>query len=453
MTREREQWGSRVGFILAAAGSTVGLGNIWRFPYVAGQNGGAAFTLVYLACLLVVALPILLAEFAIGRKTQLNPVGAFRTLAKRPAWKWVGFLGVSAAFVILAFYAVVGGWTMNYTWLAIKGTFNEFVPGSDLAGQMFDSFTTSPIRPVVWHLIFMGLCILIIAKGVKGGIERWSKILMPLLLAILLILVIRGITLKGSMEGIRFLFQPKWGDLGTSGVMQALGQSFFTMSLGMGAMITYGSYLRRDSDLVKSAFWVIILDTSIALLAGVAIFSAVFAFGQNPAGGDGLVFMVLPTLFPQIPGGRVFAVFFFFLLFVAALTSAISILEVVTAYFIDEKKWSRPVATYTFGGIIALVGVFASLSKGEFNILNPITQQSFFSFLEDFSAGYMLPIGGLLTAIFILVQWKVPNFIEELRTGSTWFKVPKYLAMAFFIIAGSVVAYILFDAVLELFTS
>lgn len=447
MTRTREHWGSRIGFILAASGSAVGLGNIWKYPHMAGEHGGAAFTLVYLICILVVGLPILLAELAIGRRTQLNPVGAFWTLSGSRRWKWVGFFGVAAAFIILSFYSVVGGWTIKYTFLALTGAFADLNPGSDVAARMYSGFIDKPFEPALWHLLFMALCILIIARGVKNGIERWSKILMPLLIVILVVLVIRGITLEGSMEGIRFLFQPKWSDLDASGVVAALGHSFFTISLGMGTMITYGSYLRSDSDLLKSGLAIILLDTAVALLAGIAIFTAVFAFGQNPAEGEGLIFVVLPTLFPQIPGGAFFGILFFFLLFVAALTSAVSILEVVTAYFIDEKGWGRSRATFIFGGIIASVGVLASLSLSGYNILSPLGDITFFGLLNAVSYKYMLPIGGFLTAVFVVIRWGVPQFIEELKTGISWPRVPAPVVTAFFVVAGLVVAYILLSEV------
>ncbi len=447
MTKQREHWGSRTGFILAAAGSAVGLGNIWKYPHMAGEHGGGAFTLVYLLCIFVVGLPILLAEFAIGRKTQLNPVGAFRTLSGSKAWKWVGFLGVAAAFVILSFYSVVGGWTLKYAFLTLTGAFADLSPGSDVAARMYNGFIDKPFEPILWHLLFMALCILIIARGVKSGIERWSKILMPLLVVILVVLVIRGITLEGSMEGLKFLFQPKWSDLDVSGVVAALGHSFFTISLGMGAMITYGSYLQSGSDLIKSSLAVILLDTGIALLAGIAIFTAVFAFGQNPAEGEGLIFVVLPTLFPQIPGGNFFGILFFFLLFVAALTSAVSILEVVTAYFIDEKGWGRTRATFIFGGVIAAVGVLASLSLSGYNILSPLGDITFFGLLNAVSYKYMLPIGGFLTAVFVVMRWGVPQFIEELKAGISWFRVPVPVVTAFFVVAGLVVAYILLSEV------
>jgi NSS family neurotransmitter:Na+ symporter len=433
MTNPREHWGSRAGFILAAAGSAVGLGNIWKYPHMAGENGGAAFTLVYLVCIIVVGMPILLAEFAIGRKTQLNPVGAFKTLSGSSLWKWVGFLGVAAAFIILSFYSVVGGWTLKYSILALSGAFNEFSPGSDLAAQTYSAFIARPFEPVLWHLIFMALCILIIAKGVKSGIERWSKILMPLLITILVVLVIRGVTLQGAVEGLNFLFKPKWG-------------------LGMGAMITYGSYLSPKSDLLRSGLAIVLLDTAIALMAGIAIFTAVFAFGENPAGGEGLIFIVLPTLFPQIPGGYFFGVLFFFLLFVAALTSGVSILEVVTAYYIDEKGWGRIRATFIFGGVIAGVGTLAALSMSGHNILAPLGDLTFFNLLNIVSYKYMLPIGGLLTAIFVLTRWGVPKFITEMQIGLPGFRVPAPVVASFFVIAGIVVAWILIQEIIAVIT-
>lgn len=443
MTETREHWGSRAGFILAAAGSAIGLGNIWKFPHMAGQHGGAAFTLVYLVCIVMVGLPILLAELSIGRRTQLNPAGAFKSLSGSPRWGWVGLLGVASAFTILSFYSVVGGWTLKYTYLALTGAFAPFASGSEVASQVFNNFITDPIQPLFWHAIFIGLCILIINKGVKGGIERWSKILMPLLLLMLLILVLRGVTLDGASEGLRFLFSPKWGDLDAEGVVLALGHSFFTISLGMGTMITYGSYLRRDSDLIKAAISIVALDTIIALLAGIAIFTAVFALGQDPAEGPGLIFVVLPTLFPQMPGGTIFGVLFFALLFVAALTSAISILEVVTAYFIDEKGWSRFRATTTFGGIIAGIGAVASLSLGEYNILAPFGSLTFFDLLDAASSKYMLPIGGLFTALFVLRRWGLPKFIAEIQAGHGRLALPQRVVQGVFMTASLVVGYIL----------
>jgi len=445
----REHWGSRIGFILAAAGSAVGLGNIWKYPHMAGQHGGAAFTLVYLICIVLVGLPILLAELTMGRRTQLNPVGAFRTLGGNNAWKGVGFLGVISAFAILSFYSVVGGWTLRYALLAATGKFTALANTSNAAEAVFNDFVANPIQPIFWHLLFMGFCVFIIDKGVKAGIERWSKILMPLLLGILVILVIRGITLDGASEGLKFLFSPKWSDLDAGGVVLALGHAFFTISLGMGTMITYGSYLHSNSDMLQAGLAIILLDTAIALLAGVAIFTAVFALGHDPAEGPGLIFVVLPSLFPQMPGGAIFAVLFFFLLFVAALTSAISILEVITAYFIDEKKWSRSEATYIFGFVIATMGVFASLSLGDYNVLASITDMTLFDLLDSVSSKYLLPVGGLMTALFVLFKWGVRSFTDEMKQGGKWFKVPSKLVLGLFITASLVVAYILFEEIIN----
>ena len=344
MINKREQWGSKLGFILAASGSAVGLGNIWKYPHMAGQNGGAAFTIVYLVCILVVGLPILLGELVIGRNTQLSPVGAFNKLADKSNWKWVGFLGVASAFVILSFYGVVGGWTLRYTVYSLSGGFESLSGNADASGEIFNSFISNSINPIFWQLLFMSFCIGIIIKGVKSGIEEGAKIMMPLIIVILGVLVVRGLTLDGGSEGLIFLFKPKFSDLTPSSIVLALGHAFFTLSLGMGTMLTYGSYLDKKQNLFSSAIWVILLDTAIAMLAGTAIFTIVFAMGADPSAGAGLIFVVLPTIFPQIGGGVVWGTLVFFILFMAALTSAISILEVITAYFIDEKGWSRAVS-------------------------------------------------------------------------------------------------------------
>ncbi len=450
MNSIREHWGSRTGFILAAAGSAVGLGNIWKYPSMAGQHGGAAFTLVYLLCILIVGLPILLAELAIGRKTQLNPVGAFKQLASNPRWGWVGLMGVASAFMILSFYSVVGGWTLKYTFSALFGGFNQLAADNTASAEYFASFHTSPFAPLFWHFLFLGMCVFIIGRGVRSGIEQWSKVLMPLLLVILVILVIRGITLDGAKAGLDFLFKPRWSDLDASGIVLALGHSFFTISLGMGTMITYGSYLRSGSDLLKAGLWVVFLDTLIALLAGVAIFTAVFAQGQNPAEGPGLIFIVLPTLFPNIPGGAIFAPLFFFLLFVAALTSGISILEVVTAYYIDEKGWSRRRATYLFGAITGVSGALVSLSLGDFNILAPFGI-TYMDFLDGATSKYMLPLGGLLTAIFVITKWGIPNFSREVFSMTLGGRVPESVVTLILTVSGIVVAYIILKEMVEIF--
>ncbi|MDC0480089.1 sodium-dependent transporter [Candidatus Marinimicrobia bacterium] len=449
--QNREQWGSRLGFILAASGSAVGLGNIWKFPHMAGENGGGAFTFVYLICILIVGLPIVIAEFVIGRKTQLSPVGAFETIAPKSNWKWVGMLGVASAFVILSFYGVVGGWTLKYTLISLMGGFNELAGNPELSGKLFTNFISGSLAPILWQVVFMAITIVVIIQGVKGGIEKWTKVMMPAILIILIMLMIRGLTLPNGMQAIDFLFKPKFDDLTASSIVLALGHSFFTLSLGMGTMITYGSYLRNDQNLLSSALWIIFLDTLIAMMAGVAIFATVFAMGANPGEGAGLIFVVLPTIFPEIAGGAIWGTLFFFLLFMAALTSAISILEVITAYFIDEKGWSRQKATIIFGSVITGVGALCSLSMGTYNI-TALAGMSFFDVLDYLSSKYMLPIGGMLTGVFVLVRWGIPNFISEMVVGMKNPKVNATFVRILFLVSATVVGFILINEIIATIT-
>ena len=436
MNQTREHWGSKLGFILAASGSAVGIGNIWKYPHMAGQNGGAAFTLIYLICILVVGLSIVIGEFALGRKTQLSPVGAYLSIAPGSLWKWVGFLGVGSAFVILSFYGVVGD-------------FSQLTGNPEAASALFNSFITSTWAPLFWQLLFMMICIYVIVNGVKGGIEKWSKIMMPTIIVILVVLAIRGLTLPNGMTGLTFLFKPKFEDLSASAVVLALGHSFFTLSLGMGTMITYGSYLKRTENLLNSALWVIGLDTAIALLAGIAIFSTVFALGADPAEGAGLIFVVLPSVFPQIPGGQIWGTLFFVILFMAALTSAISILEVVTAYSIDQKGWTRIRSTILFGGIITVVGIFCSLSLGGNLNITWFLGMSFFDFMDYLSSKYMLPIGGMLMAIFIIKRWSVDEFVKELHTGMNSTKISSQLVTVLLSIGALVVGFIILNEIFD----
>ncbi len=449
--QSREQWGSRLGFILAASGSAVGLGNIWKYPHMAGENGGGAFTIVYLICILIVGLPIVIAEFVLGRKTQLSPVGAFEKISPKSNWKWVGILGVASAFVILSFYGVVGGWTLKYTLISLTGGFTKLAGNPDMSGSLFNSFITGSLAPVIWQIIFMAFTIFVIVQGVKGGIEKWTKIMMPAILVILIVLMIRGLTLPNGMQALDFLFKPKFEDLTASSIVLALGHSFFTLSLGMGTMITYGSYLRRDQNLLSSALWVILLDTLIAMMAGVAIFATVFAMGADPGAGPGLIFVVLPTIFPKIAGGAVWGTLFFFLLFMAALTSAISILEVITAYFIDEKGWARKKATIIFGSVITVVGAFCSLSMGSFNITS-FLDMSFFDIMDYLSSKYMLPIGGMLTAVFVLYRWGISNFIAEMVVGMDNQNVNPVFVRILFAVSATVVGFILLNEIIASIT-
>jgi NSS family neurotransmitter:Na+ symporter len=378
-------------------------------------------------------------------------VGAFETLAPKSNWKWVGFLGVGSAFVILSFYGVVGGWILKYIVISLSGGFNELAGNPDAAGSVFNHFITSTWSPIFFQVIFMTVCIWVIVNGVKGGIEKWSKIMMPLIIILLAVLAVRGMTLPRGMEGISFLFKPRFEDLTASSIVLALGHSFFTLSLGMGTMITYGSYIGRKQNLLNSALWVIALDTAIAMLAGVAIFTTVFALDANPAEGPGLIFVVLPSVFPQLEAGTVWGTLFFALLFMAALTSAISILEVVTAYFIDQKGWSRKKATIQFGAVITIVGVFCSFSLGGGINITSFLGMPFFDFMDELSSKYMLPIGGMFTAIFVLKKWGVNNFMDELKRGVDKSPISKELLTVLLGIAATVVGFIILGEVLDVF--
>lgn len=421
-TKQREQWGSRVAFILAAAGSAVGLGNIWRFPYVVGTNGGAAFVFIYLIITALIGYPLMVTEMSMGQKTKKNAVGAFKDLAPNTPWWISGSLGVIAGFVILSFYSVVAGWAMSYFTKTVTG---ELGVGTDFVAS-FLGHISSDWAPLIWHFVFMALTLGIIGLGVVKGIERTVKVLMPALFVLLVALVVRALTLPGAGAGIEFYLSPNFGDITAQTFLSAVGQAFFTLSLGMGCMITYGSYLNKKENITDNAAWVVGLDTGIALLAGLAIFPAVFALGFDPEVGAGLAFITLPAVFAAMPGGTLFGALFFLLLTVAAITSAISLLEVVVAWIIDEKGWSRRKASLIIGGLIFLLGIPASLSEGRWSDFTLIGM-NFFEFLDFFQESILLPFGGLLTAIFAGYVWTAKktrehaNLNESKIVLGTWF--------------------------------
>ncbi len=412
----RAEFSSSFGVIAAAAGSAVGLGNIWKFPYITGVYGGAAFLFVYLGFILAIGLPIMLSEFIIGRKSHRNAFGAFKKLAPNSLWQYVGILGVGAAFMILAFYGVVAGWSIDYIVTALSNGFEDQSP--DQLAVMFTSFIESPIQPVMYQLLFMVLTGAIVMLGIKDGIERNVKVMMPVLVVIIIILNIRAVTLPGAGEGLRFLFHPDFSKLTGEGVLSALGHAFFSLSLGMGTLITYGSYIDKKNNLLNTAVKVTIADTLIAILAGVAIFPAVFAFGIEPSSGPGLVFITLPNVFQQMPGGYIFAILFFLLLTVAALTSSISILEVVVAYFHEELKLKRKIATIFSTALIALLGVICSLSMGIFKDYT-FYDLNFFDLLDWISANLLLPLGGLFISLFIGWKFGRKKIRAEIENGGS----------------------------------
>lgn len=314
-------WGSRLGFILAASGSAVGLGNVWKFPYITGENGGGAFVLIYLVCILIVGLPIMLCEFTIGRRTNLNPVGAFSMLKPGTPWVLVGYMGVLAGFLILSFYGVVGGWTLAYVVKSITHVVDHFASPQE-AGMFFGQFIANTGEILIYHTLFMALCMAIVYRGVHGGIERACDILMPTLVIMLFLLMIRALTLPGAYEGVKFYLYPDFNKISGNSVLLAMGQAFFSLSLGMGCLITYGSYLSPKENLTSCTFYVVLFDTMIALLVGMVIFPAVFAMGLEPEGGPSLVFNVLPAVFASMPFGTLVSIIFFALLTIAAITSA-----------------------------------------------------------------------------------------------------------------------------------
>jgi len=412
----REHWGSKFGFVLAASGSAIGLGNIWKFPYITGENGGAAFIFVYLICIAIVGLPVVVAEILMGRTTQRNPVGAFRKLSGSKFWTTIGGLGVVAGFIILSFYTVIAGWSMGYMIEALQGNFSQLTTAAQ-ANAHFNSLVGDPTWMIGFYTIFFVFTMAVVFLGVKDGIEKGSKIMMPILFIILIILMIKGITLKGSGAGLTFLLQPDWSKITGQSVLIALGHAFFTLSLGMGALMTYGSYLNKKTNIPNAAVQIVFLDTLIALMAGVAIFTAVFAMGQNPAMGPGLIFNTLTVVFGSMTGGYFFGLLFFVLLTVAALTSSISLLEVAVAYFVDERKWSRQKSVLLIGSSIFIFGLPSALS---FNLMANITfnGMTFFDLVDFIASNVLLPVGGLFIAIFVAWIWGFDKALIELKHGA-----------------------------------
>lgn len=411
MQADRGQWGSSLGFVLAAAGSAIGLGNIWRFPYVAGQNGGAAFVVIYLACILLICLPYLFTELVVGRHSHKNPVGAIKAISARTPWWLVGGLGVLTGVCILSYYGVVAGWVFGYVF---KGIVAHDLP--------FTEFIANPVPVIGLFAVFMLLTIFVVLGGVEKGIERSAKILMPILLVMMVIVIVRGVTLPGAEKGLEFFLKPDFSKVDGQVVLAALGQAFFSLSLGMGAMITYGSYLPKTANLVTAGGAVALFDTLIALLAGFMIFPAVFAAGMDPAGGAALVFITLPQVFDAMPAGQLVGIVFFLLLSVAALTSTVSLLEVVVSWAVDEKKWSRKKSVWTVGFVTFVVGIPSALSQGAVPALGGegfsfLGQSSFLDVMNHLWGTISLALGALLLSIFVGWVWGNREPVAELRSG------------------------------------
>lgn len=393
----RDSFKSKFGAIAALAGSAVGLGNIWKFPYEAGSNGGGAFLIVYIFFTLAIGFPVMLAEFSLGRRSQRNAFGTFQILAPKTKWFLFGILSIIAASLILSFYGTVSGWTLEYVWLSLSNAFKD--QSAEDINTIFNTFISHPYKAVLWQTGFMLLTGVIVMAGIQKGIERYTKIMMPLLFIIIIALSISACTLSGSRKGLEFLFFPKFSELTADSILSALGQAFFSLSVGMGILLTYASYIPKNDNLVGISLKVIFTDTLVAILAGIAILPAVFSFDIDPQAGPGLVFLTLPKVFQSLPAGQIWAILFFILLTFAALTSAISLLEVPVAYLVEEKKIRRPLASLIATFAITFLGSFNTLSFGPLKEVH-LFGMSFFEACDYLCSNILLPIGGILICIF-----------------------------------------------------
>lgn len=426
------QWTSRTVFILAATGSAVGLGNIWKFPYITGENGGGTFVLVYLLCIALIGVPIMMAEIMLGRRGKQSPINTMIALAKdenrNPSWKWLGWMGVIAGFLILSYYSVIAGWAMSYVFRTAGGMFLGVT--ADGVNSIFTDLVSDPERLLAWHTLFMVMTMIIVARGVKHGLEKAVTMLMPMLLGLLIVVVIYAMTTGYFMDGVRFLFTP--GDITGKGVLIAMGHAFFTLSLGMGAIMVYGSYLSDKHSIVQASILIALSDTFVALLAGLAIFPIVFANGLEPGAGPGLIFQTLPIAFGHMQGGTLIGVVFFTLLVFAAWTSAISLIEPAVAYLVENKGYNRIYASVWIGFATWFVGLGTIFS---FNIWKEKTLSipflfddlTFFDTLDYLTANIMLPLGGLFIAIFAAWIMRESSAREELATYPAIYKTWRFL--------------------------
>ncbi|MEB2786738.1 sodium-dependent transporter [Algoriphagus persicinus] len=430
-TEERGQWGSSLGFIMAAAGSAVGLGNIWRFPYLVGENGGGAFVFVYIVCVLLIALPLLFNEIALGRKSGKSPIGAIRETGGNGFWQLTGVLCVIVCFFVFSYYSVIAGWTVGYI-------FTEII---DIPID-FAVFVKTPMYVIPLTFVFILMTIIIVLGGVSGGIEKASKFLMPVLFIIIIFIAGRSVTLEGASAGIEYYLKPDFSKINGAVVLQALGQAFFSMSVGWGLMITFGSYLPKKANIIQSSGWIAGMDTSVALLGGLMVFPALFALlpGKDPAAGPALVFDVLPKVFDAMPGGNIVGGLFFILLMVAALTSTISMLEVPVAFLIDDKKWGRKRATWTVGIAAMALSVPSALSQipGTFFANLHINffgnrLEGFFGIMDFVFGTFAVIVICLMLALYTGWASKISDYADELSSGAPGFKGPFKAGWMFFI--------------------
>ena len=410
----RDGFGSRFGALVAMAGSAVGLGNLWRFPYLVGENGGAAFIIIYVALCFLICLPIFISEFVIGRRSQKNAFAAYRDLSGGSAWKWVGLMTVIVPLVVASYYSVIGGWSIQYLFKSLTFSFTDDT--QDAINTMFTDFVSSPWPPLVCHTIFLLVTAIVVMSGIKGGIEKFSKIMMPLLFFIVIGIAVYSLTLPGADAGVRYLFHPDFSKIDGKACAAALGQAFFSLSLGFGTILTYGSYVSKKENIMFQSTATAVSDLMFALIAGTAIMPAVFAFGLNPQSGPGLVFETLPYVFSQMPAGGFIAILFFVALIVAAVTSSISMFEVGAAYLIEEKNMSRVAACSLIFAICWVFGAFCSLSFGPMSDIL-IFGRTIFDFFDNLSSNILMTLGSLMTVLFVGWMLKKTDIYDEFTNG------------------------------------
>lgn len=427
MTQHRGAWKNRWTFMLATAGSAIGLGNIWKLPYMIGVNGGSAFVLVFIACIFFVGIPLMMTEIMLGRRAQKNPLNAMQQLAKEahasPAWKYLGAMGMLAGILILGFYSVIGGWVLSYITFAIKGGFGSITAMQST--QNFAQLLSSPLTLVVWHTLFMIMTMGVVARGVNSGLEKANNILIPALFAILLILLGYSMSVGDMQAAYHFMFTPDFSKITPVAVLSALGHAFFSLSLGMGSVMVYGSYLQRNVSIAHTTICIAVADTLLGLLVGLAIYSLVFANQLTPNAGPGLIFQTLPIAFGHMPLGNVFAALFFILVAFAAWTSAISLVEPTIAWVVENTSIKRAYATTGLGLIIWLLGIAVSLSFNVWGDIKIAFGLGIFDSLDKLTSTIMLPVGGLLMAIFAGYVMKPHHRQDELNLGSNFYQAWK----------------------------
>ena len=428
----RDSFGSRFGALVAMAGSAVGLGNLWRFPYLVGENGGAAFIIIYILLSFVICLPIFISEFVIGRRSQKNAFAAFRDLSGGSAWRWVGLFTIIVPLVVLSYYSVIGGWSVEYLLKSVSFSFTGEASQS-VFHSMFTDFVSSTWAPLIAHTAFLLVTTLIVIVGIKDGIEKFSKVMMPLLFFMVVAIAIYSMTLPGASAGLDYLFNPDFSKITGKAIAAALGQAFFSLSLGFGTIMTYASYVSKKENIMFQSAATAVLDLMFALIAGMAIMPAVFAFGLNPQSGPGLVFETLPFVFGQMPAGGVVAILFFLALLVAALTSSISMLEVAVAYLVEEKKFSRLWACVVLFAVCWVVGAICSLSFGPLSDIK-IDGGNIFDFFDNLSSNILMTLGSLLTVLFVGWRLKKTDVYDEFTNGGTLSRNAKLFGILWFLI-------------------